>query len=33
MLHGAPAGWNGRLISYESPTYFGMLTAAYEPVS
>jgi aromatic ring-opening dioxygenase LigB subunit len=31
MLHGATAGWNGRLISYEAPTYFGMLTAAYEP--
>jgi aromatic ring-opening dioxygenase LigB subunit len=34
MLHGATAsGWRGRLISYEAPTYFGMLTAAYEPVS
>ena len=33
MLHGATsAGWHGRLISYEAPTYFGMLTAAYEPV-
>jgi len=31
MLHGATAGWNGRLISYEAPTYFGMLTAAYSP--
>ena len=31
MLHGATAGWNSRLISYEAPTYFGMLTAAYEP--
>ncbi|MDQ6811875.1 MAG: extradiol ring-cleavage dioxygenase [Actinomycetota bacterium] len=31
MLHGTTAGWNGRLISYEAPTYFGMLTAAYEP--
>jgi aromatic ring-opening dioxygenase LigB subunit len=31
MLHGATAGWTGRLISYEAPTYFGMLTAAYEP--
>ncbi|HEV2034389.1 MAG TPA: hypothetical protein VGU71_09360 [Candidatus Dormibacteraeota bacterium] len=31
MLHGATAGWRGRLISYEAPTYFGMLTAAYEP--
>ena len=34
ILHGATAsGWRGRLISYEAPTYFGMLTAAYEPVS
>ena len=35
MLHGATqgAGWNGNLISYEAPTYFGMLTAAYLPVS
>jgi aromatic ring-opening dioxygenase LigB subunit len=33
MLHGATAkGWHGRLISYEAPTYFGMLTAAYSPV-
>jgi aromatic ring-opening dioxygenase LigB subunit len=33
LLHGATAkGWRGRLISYEAPTYFGMLTAAYEPV-
>jgi len=31
ILHGATAGWKGRLISYEAPTYFGMLTAAYEP--
>jgi aromatic ring-opening dioxygenase LigB subunit len=31
MLHGATDGWNGRLISYEAPTYFGMLTAAYSP--
>jgi hypothetical protein len=32
MLHGATGkGWNGRLVSYEAPTYFGMLTAAYEP--
>jgi aromatic ring-opening dioxygenase LigB subunit len=30
MLHGAAPGWKGRLISYEAPTYFGMLTAAYE---
>ena len=33
ILHGATAGFRGRLISYEAPTYFGMLTAAYEPVS
>jgi aromatic ring-opening dioxygenase LigB subunit len=34
MLHGATAsGWRGRLISYEAPTYFGMLTAAYVPVA
>jgi aromatic ring-opening dioxygenase LigB subunit len=32
MLSGAMGdGWTGRLISYEAPTYFGMLTAAYEP--
>jgi aromatic ring-opening dioxygenase LigB subunit len=31
MLHGATAGWRGKLISYEAPTYFGMLTAAYAP--
>jgi aromatic ring-opening dioxygenase LigB subunit len=32
MLHGATAkGWSGRLVSYEAPTYFGMLTAAYLP--
>jgi aromatic ring-opening dioxygenase LigB subunit len=31
MLHGATAGWRGRLISYEAPTYFGMLTAVYTP--
>jgi aromatic ring-opening dioxygenase LigB subunit len=32
MLHGATSGteWRSRLISYEAPTYFGMLTAAYE---
>jgi aromatic ring-opening dioxygenase LigB subunit len=34
MLHGATAkGWRGRLVSYEAPTYFGMLTAAYAPVA
>jgi aromatic ring-opening dioxygenase LigB subunit len=31
MLHGATQGWQGRLISYEAPTYFGMLTASYYP--
>ena len=31
MLHGATRGWRGTLISYEAPTYFGMLTAAYTP--
>jgi aromatic ring-opening dioxygenase LigB subunit len=31
ILHGATPGWRGRLISYEAPTYFGMLTAAYWP--
>ncbi len=34
MLLGATGdGWRGRLISYEAPTYFGMLTAAYMPES
>jgi aromatic ring-opening dioxygenase LigB subunit len=33
ILHGATAkGWKGTLVSYEAPTYFGMLTAAYKPV-
>ena len=33
MLHGATraTAWTGTLVSYEAPTYFGMLTAAYEP--
>jgi aromatic ring-opening dioxygenase LigB subunit len=32
MLHGATLeGWKGRFVSYEAPTYFGMLTAAYTP--
>jgi aromatic ring-opening dioxygenase LigB subunit len=31
MLHGATPGWRASLISYEAPTYFGMLTAAYSP--
>ena len=34
MLHGATgAGWKGKLVSYEAPTYFGMLTAAYLPTA
>lgn len=34
ILHGvAGDALGGRLISYEAPTYFGMLTAAYEPVA
>src|SRR5262249_37257897 len=33
MLHGATPGWHGTLISYEAPTYFGMLTAAYSPTA
>jgi aromatic ring-opening dioxygenase LigB subunit len=32
MLHGALGdGYDAELISYEAPTYFGMLTAAFEP--
>jgi aromatic ring-opening dioxygenase LigB subunit len=32
MLHGALAdGWRGEFLSYEAPTYFGMLCAAYAP--
>jgi len=31
ILHGATRGWKSRLISYEAPTYFGMLTAAFTP--
>jgi len=32
ILHGATGhGWRARLVSYEAPTYFGMLTAAYLP--
>jgi hypothetical protein len=32
MLHGAIAeGWHGDFLSYEAPTYFGMLCAAYTP--
>ena len=33
MLHGALSaenGWRSELLSYEAPTYFGMLCAAYE---
>ena len=33
MLHGAleaTGDWRGELLSYEAPTYFGMLCAAYE---
>lgn len=33
MLHGALGGtWRGEFLSYEAPTYFGMLCAAYERV-
>jgi aromatic ring-opening dioxygenase LigB subunit len=32
MLHGAIADrWHGDFLSYEAPTYFGMLCAAYSP--
>ena len=32
MLHGAlDDGWRGDFLSYEAPTYFGMLCAAYVP--
>ena len=33
MLEGAlgETGWDGELLSYEAPTYFGMLCAAYAP--
>jgi aromatic ring-opening dioxygenase LigB subunit len=32
MLHGALDGkWKGEFLSYEAPTYYGMLCAAYEP--
>jgi aromatic ring-opening dioxygenase LigB subunit len=32
MLHGAiDDRWHGELLSYEAPTYFGMLCAAYIP--
>lgn len=29
ILQGATVGWRSRLISYEAPTYFGMMTAAF----
>ena len=32
MLHGAiGAGWTAEFLSYEAPTYFGMLCAAFTP--
>jgi aromatic ring-opening dioxygenase LigB subunit len=31
MLSGAIPGWKGEFLSYEHPTYFGMLCAAYQP--
>jgi len=33
MLQGAlaDAQWKGEFLSYEAPTYFGMLCASYEP--
>jgi len=32
ILGGATGdGWSGKLLSYEAPTYFGMLTAAFQP--
>ncbi|HUQ16367.1 MAG TPA: hypothetical protein VM070_01120 [Candidatus Saccharimonadales bacterium] len=34
MLHGALGdGWHGELLSYEAPTYYGMLCAAYAPAA
>jgi aromatic ring-opening dioxygenase LigB subunit len=34
MLHGAMGNrWRGELLSYEAPTYFGMLCAAYAPAT
>jgi len=35
VLHGALGAkdsWRGEFLSYEAPTYFGMLCAAYEPM-
>lgn len=32
MLHGAiGAGWRAEILSYEAPTYFGMLCASFVP--
>ena len=32
MLHGAiGSGWGADFLSYEAPTYFGMLCAAFTP--
>jgi len=33
MLHGALGRdrWRGELLSYEAPTYFGMIRASYVP--
>ena len=32
MLHGALGdGWQAELLSYEAPTYYGMLCAAFTP--
>jgi hypothetical protein len=32
MLHGAiGTGWTAQFLSYEAPTYFGMLCAAFTP--
>jgi aromatic ring-opening dioxygenase LigB subunit len=34
MLHGALSErWRGEVLSYEAPTYFGMLCAAYAPAT
>ena len=34
FLHGATKiSWSAELLSYETPTYFGMLTAAYTPAT
>ena len=34
MLHGAIGDrWQGELLAYEAPTYFGMICAAYAPAS